>query len=73
MYVPKVDEEAIRDLTRARADGISDLQDATVRLKAFLLRQDIRYAGRANWGPAPLRWLAAVVCPTPAHQIVLQA
>jgi transposase len=72
VYVPTVDDEAIRDLTRAREETISDLKDAKFRLKAFLLRQDIRYAGRANWGPAHLRWLAEVVCPTPAQQIVLQ-
>jgi transposase len=52
VYVPKVEDEAIRDLTRAREDAISDLKDAKFRLKAFLLRQDIRYVGRANWGPA---------------------
>jgi transposase len=63
VYVPKVEDEAIRDLTRAREDAISDLKDATFRLKAFLLRHDIRYTGRANWGPAHLRWLSAVVCP----------
>jgi transposase len=28
--------------------------------------------GRANWGPAHLRWLSEVVCPTPAQQIVFQ-
>ena len=72
VYVPKVDDEAIRDLTRAREDTISDLKDAKFRLKAFLLRQAIRYAGRANWGPAHLRWLAEVVCPTPAQQSVFQ-
>jgi transposase len=37
-----------------------------------LLRHDIRYTGRANWGPAHLRWLSEVVCPTPAQQIVFQ-
>ena len=42
VYVPKVEDEAIRDLSRARADTISDLKDAKFRLKAFLLRQDIR-------------------------------
>ena len=63
VYVPTVDDEAIRDLTRAREEVISDLKDATFRLKAFVLRQDIRSAGRANWGPAHLRWLAEVVCP----------
>jgi transposase len=42
-----------------------------------LLRHDIRYTGLATWGPATwgpthLRWLADVVCPTPAQQIVFQ-
>jgi transposase len=37
-----------------------------------LLRHDIRYTGRATWSPAHLRWLAEVVCPTPAQQIVFQ-
>lgn len=72
VYVPRVEDEAIRDLTRARQDTIGDLKSAKLRLKAFLLRQDIRYVGRANWGPAHLRWLSEVVCPTPAQQIVFQ-
>jgi transposase len=72
VYVPTVEDEAIRDLTRAREDALSDLKDAKFRLKAFLLRQDIRYVGRANGGPAHLRWLSEVVCPTPAQQIVFQ-
>jgi transposase len=72
VYVPKVEDEAIRDLTRARADTISDLKDTKFRLKAFLLRHDIRYTGRATWSPAHLRWLSEVVCPTPAQQIVFQ-
>jgi transposase len=72
VYVPTVEDEAMRDLTRAREDTISDLKDAKFRLKAFLLRQDIRYVGRANWGPAHLRWLSEVVCPTPAQHIVFQ-
>src|SRR2546425_4756823 len=52
--------------------ALKDGKVAKARLKAFLLRQDIRYEGRANWGPAHLRWLANVVCPTPAQQIVFQ-
>jgi transposase len=71
--VPQVAEEAIRDLTRAREDAISDCKDATFRLKAFVLRHDSRSTGRANGGPAPLRWLSEVVCATPAQQLVLQA
>jgi transposase len=72
VYVPTVEDEAIRDLTRAREDAIRDLKAAKFRLKAFLLRQDIRYTGRATWGPAHLRWLSEVVCATPAQQIVFQ-
>jgi transposase len=72
VYVPKVEDEAIRDLSRAREDTLSDLKAAKFRLKAFLLRHDIRYAGQATWGPAHLRWLSEVVCPTPAQQIVFQ-
>jgi transposase len=72
VYVPAVEDEAIRDLSRAREDVLRDLQAAKFRLKAFLLRHDIRYTGRATWGPAPLRWLSEVVCPTPAQHIVFQ-
>ena len=73
VYVPAVEDEAIRDLSRARADAIADLKTAKFRLKAFVLRHAIRSTGRATWGPAHLRWLAEVVCATPAQQIVFQA
>jgi transposase len=72
VYIPSVDDEALRDVVRAREDTLKDLKTAKVRLKAFLLRQDMRYEGQANWTAAPLRWLAEVVCPTPAQQIVFQ-
>jgi transposase len=42
VYVPQVEEEAMRALCRAREDAIHALKAATFRLKAFLLRQDIR-------------------------------
>jgi transposase len=73
VYVPTVADDAICDLTRAREDTLSDLQDAKFRLKAFLLRHDIRYTGRATWNPAHLRGRSAVVCATPAQPIVFQA
>src|SRR5262245_8037999 len=41
--------------------------------KALLRRHDSRSTGRATWGPAHLRWLREVVCPTPAQHIVFQA
>jgi transposase len=42
VYVPRIEDEAMRDLTRAREDALRDLKTAQFRLKAFLLRQDIR-------------------------------
>jgi transposase len=72
IHVPDIADEAVRDLSRAREDAQRDLKSAKFRLKAFLLRQDIRYEGQARWTPAHLRWLARVVCPTPAQQIVFQ-
>ncbi|MGH8071940.1 MAG: IS110 family transposase [Candidatus Entotheonellia bacterium] len=72
VYVPTVDDEAIRDLSRAREDALGDLKTAKFRLKALLLRHDIRSTGHATWGPAHLRWLSEVVCATPAQQLVFQ-
>jgi len=72
VYVPQVEDEAIRDLSRAREDVLQDLKASRLRLKSFLLRQGIYYTGRANWSAAHLRWLAEVVCPTPVQQIVFQ-
>src|SRR5262249_36860200 len=71
--VPTVEDPPMRDLARRRDATLSALPDAQLRRKAFLLRPDIRSVGRAHWGPAPLRWLSAVVCPPPAQPIVFQA
>jgi transposase len=72
VYVPTVEDEAMRDLTRAREDARRDLKSAQFRLTAVLLRHAIHDTGRATWGPAHLRGLAEVVCPTPAPPIVFQ-
>ena len=42
VYLPPVEDEAIRDVVRARDDALKALTAAKVRLKAFLLRQDRR-------------------------------
>ena len=70
---PQVAEEAMRDLPRARDDARSDRKEAQCRRTAFVRRHDRRYTGRAPWTPAHLRGLSAVVCPTPAQHIVVQA
>jgi transposase len=71
--VPKVADDAIRDLCRAREDALRARKAANFRLNAFVRRHDIRSTGRATWSPAPLRWLSEGVCPTPAQQMVFQA
>src|SRR5207253_8940571 len=43
IYVPEIADEAIRDLSRGRDDAMRDLKATKHRLKAFLLRHDIRY------------------------------
>jgi transposase len=58
VYVPNAEDEAIRDLSRAREDALLGLKSARQRLKSFLLRHNIRYSGTANWSETHLRWLA---------------
>jgi transposase len=71
--VPTVDDDAMRDRSRAREATRSARTDAQFRLTACLLRHAIRSTGRATWGPAHLRWRAEVICPTPAQHLVFQA
>ncbi len=52
VYLPSGEDEALRDGVRARADVLKEVKATKGRLTAVLLRQDIRYAGRANWGAA---------------------
>jgi len=73
IYIPEREDEAMRDLSRAREDAMLIQKSARQRLKSFLLRHNIRYAGRANWTEKHLRWLADEVrLPNPAQQIVFQ-
>jgi transposase len=72
IYVPKEDDEAMRDLTRAREDAVKALRTARQRLGAFLLRHGHRYPGKSSWKPAHRRWLSDITMPHPAQQITLQ-
>jgi transposase len=71
--VPTVADDASRDLSRAREETSSERKDATCRLHACWLRHALRSGGRAHGHPAPRRWRAAVVGPTPAPHLVCQA
>ena len=72
VYVPLADDEAMRDLTRAREDAKSDQKKCKQRLMAILLRNGHRYSGRTHWSQVHMRWLADIKMPHRAQQIVLQ-
>lgn len=72
IYVPEPEDEAVRDLSRAREAAMRDLNDAKHQLKSMLLRNNIRYTGTANWSLKHMRWLTEMVLPRPCQQIVLQ-
>ena len=59
--VPTGGDDALRERTRAREAALRDLKAATLRLNACRLRQEIRYTGRATWGPPQRRWRSEVV------------
>ena len=69
--VPQGAAEALRALTRARADARSDLPDAQRRRKALVLRHARREGGRAKGGRAPLRWRSALGCVLPRRRPAL--
>ena len=72
VYVPRAEDEAIRDLTRAREDAKSDERKSKQRLLAFLLRSGIRYTGGSPWSKAHMRWLSDIKMPHRSQQVVLQ-
>ncbi len=55
--VPSVEQEAARDLVRAREDCRGDLMRARHRLSKLLLRQGIVYSGGQAWTGAHDMWL----------------
>lgn len=70
--VPFAEDEAMRDLTRAREDAKALELQAKQRLLAFLLRHGHRFTGRSNWSKAHFSWMSDLAMPHPAQQIVYQ-
>jgi transposase len=62
-------DAAVRDLARAREDGVRECRNARHRLKALLLRNGIAYAGKSAWTAAHTRWLATLKMEHGAQQI----
>ena len=72
VWVPDATHEAMRDLVRARGAAVADLVRCRQRLAGFLLRQDIRYAGKP-WSKKHRAWLGQLLArlALPAHRLVL--
>jgi transposase len=72
IHVPDQEDEAIRDLVRARFAAMTDQRQARNRLKGFLLRLGYRYTGKSSWTDAHKRYLAGLVMPQGPQQIAFQ-
>ena len=70
--VPSSEEEALRDLVRAREDIRGDLMRARHRLSKLLLRHDVRYEDTASaWTQRHRAWLSKVELGERAAQATL--
>jgi transposase len=69
--VPGDEEEALRDLVRAREAVRVDLMRARNRLSKLLLRHDIRFEDGGAWTQRHRDWLVKVTLPWPAAQATL--
>ena len=49
IYVPEPEDEAVRDLVRARDDARVAERKAKQRLNSFLLRHNLIYPGKTKW------------------------
>jgi transposase len=67
---PTPEDEAVRDLCRARDDAREDLQRARHRLGKLLLRRSLHYSGR-NWTRAHRRWIDSLEWTQPAERVVV--
>ena len=70
VHPPTSQEEAVRDLCRAREDGQEDLLRCRHRLTKMLLRRGIVYPGKHSWGQAHQQWLRGVELDDPAERVV---
>ncbi|MDQ6840828.1 MAG: IS110 family transposase, partial [Actinomycetota bacterium] len=69
--VPGLEEEALRDMVRAREAVRMDLMRSRHRLSKLLLRHGIRFEDGAAWTERHRAWLATVTLPWPAAQATL--
>jgi transposase len=67
---PTPEDEAVRDLARARDDAREDLQRCRHRLGKLLLRRGLHYSGR-NWTRAHRQWIDSLAWAHTAERAVV--
>jgi transposase len=72
VHVPNREDEAMRDLTRAREDSKTAERKARQQLNALLLRHGFKYDGKSHWTVAHLRWISDIKMEHEAQQFTLQ-
>jgi len=73
VWVPDAEQEAMRDLTRARDDMKSQERKARQQLNAFVLRHGHHWPrGKTRWTKTHFNWLDSIRFEQPWLQIVLQ-
>lgn len=73
VWVPGREQEAVRDLTRAREDLKGMERQARQRLSGFLLRHGRVYeSGKSRWTQAYFRWLERMRFDSPVRQLVFE-
>jgi len=60
VWIPRLEDEAMRDLARAREDAVNSRRQMRQQLKGFLLRHDVRYGGKSSWSKTYYRWLGTL-------------
>jgi transposase len=69
---PTPEEEAMRDVCRAREDEVEDRQSCRHRLSKFLLRRGCIYTAGRNWTQGHWRWLRAFSFENEADRAVFE-
>lgn len=73
IYVPKPEDEALRDLVRAREDAVEDQNRSRQRLLKFLLRHQLLLPqGKKPWSFAHEEWLDTLRFERECEDIVFQ-
>ncbi|HEY2094448.1 MAG TPA: IS110 family transposase [Thermoanaerobaculia bacterium] len=60
IHIPDQEQEALRDLVRAREDAVEEARRSRNRLGKFLLRHGHRYRGKTTWSREHWRWIRSI-------------